>query len=298
MQIAITGASGFIGRALAERLSAEGHSLRLLYRRPEEQRHLPPRATAAFFDARAKLPEGLLEGCEAVVNLAGEPINQRWTPAHKERVVHSRVDGTSALVRAAKEAGVRALISASAIGYYGPHGDEALTEDSPPGSDFLAQVCKAWEAAAAPAQAAGIRTVVVRIGVVLHPEGGALAQLLPIFRLGAGGPLGAGTQYTSWIHRGDLVSLLLHALSSPDLAGPLNATAPHPVTNRELTRALAQAVHRPAFLPVPSFALKVALGEMASMLLSGQRVLPQRTLESGFAFAHPTLPEALRDLLL
>jgi len=297
MHVAITGASGLIGRALARRLSAEGHTLTLLFRRPENERNLPKGAKAAFFDAFASPPPGLLSGVDAVVNLVGEPISKRWTPELKRRALESRVESTRKILQASREASVKALINASAVGYYGPHGDEVLDEEAPPGSDFLAQVCRAWEEAALPARQAGMRLVLVRIGVVLSPEGGALKTMLPAFKLGVGGPLGSGAQYMSWIHLDDVVALLAHALSRPDLDGPLNGTAPHPVTNGDFSRALAAAVRRPARVRTPAFALKLALGEMSAIVLTGQRVVPKRALASGFTFAHPTLEEALRNLL-
>ncbi|HLL85547.1 MAG TPA: TIGR01777 family oxidoreductase [Longimicrobium sp.] len=297
MRVAITGANGLIGKALAERLSSQGHSLRLLFRRPEEQRGLPPGAEAAFFDAYAQVPDGLLAGCDAVVNLAGENLAARWTKERKQRVLRSRVEGTAKIVKAARDAKVPTLVNASAVGYYGARGAEVLDEDAPPGDDYMAQVCRAWEEAAAPARQAGIRTVLCRIGVVLSPEGGALKTMLPAFRLGVGGRIGSGEQYVSWIHLEDMVSLLVHALTRPDLDGPLNGTAPEPVNNRELTRAIARAVHRPAIVPTPAFALKLALGPMSAIVLTGQRVMPRKALQSGFTFAHPTLPEALAHLL-
>lgn len=290
MNVAVTGGTGFIGARLVARLATEGHQVRVLSRKPERG--------AVFFDALAKPAPGLLDGCDAVINLAGEPISQRWTPEHKDRVLRSRVQGTAAIVEAARAAGsVKVLMSASAIGYYGPHGDEKLHENSPPGNDFLAEVCKAWEVAAAPAKSAGIRTVLPRIGVVLHPEGGALKQMLPLFKLGVGGRLGSGKQYMSWIHLDDVISLLLHALKTQVVDGPMNVTAPVPVTNADFTRALGAALHRPALFPAPAFALKLALGEMSSMILEGQRVMPDKALLTGFNFAYPTLESALGNLL-
>ncbi|HXN41421.1 MAG TPA: TIGR01777 family oxidoreductase, partial [Myxococcaceae bacterium] len=191
---------------------------------------------------------------------------------------------------------VRALLSASAVGYYGPQGARPLGEEDPPGDDFLARVCLAWEQATAPAAAGGIRTVLLRTGVVLHPEGGALKQMLRPFRLGMGGRLGTGTQYMSWIHREDWLSLCAHCLHAASLSGPVNLTAPNPVTNRELTSALGAALHRPAILPAPAFALKLALGEMSTMLLEGQRVMPNRALEMGFPFKFERIDDALSAL--
>ncbi|HZH04582.1 MAG TPA: TIGR01777 family oxidoreductase, partial [Myxococcaceae bacterium] len=254
-----------------------------------------PTANGRRFDAlRGEPPD--LSGCDAVVHLAGEPVARRWTPAHKERVRVSRERGTAAVVRAALDAGgVKRLVSASAVGYYGARGDEPLGEDEPPGDDFLARVCVAWEAATAPLEAAGIRTVRLRIGQVLHPEGGMLKQVLPPFRLGLGTRLGTGAQGLSWIHREDLIALVLFALDHSSLSGPVNATAPEPVSNAEFTRALSAALHRPAAFTAPAFALRLALGEMAEVLLSGNRAVPRRALAEGFAFRFPSLKAALAD---
>lgn len=298
MHIAVTGATGFIGQALVARLVERGHGVRALVRRPGRLAGARPAVEAVAFDALAAPAPGLVDGCDAVIHLAGEPIARRWSREHKERVRRTRVEGTGAVARAAIAAGtVKALISASGVGYYGPHGSEPLTEDSPPGSDFLAEVCKEWEEATAPAREAGIRAVHLRLGVVLHPGGGALERMLLPFKLGLGGRLGSGEQYMSWIHRDDLVSLLAFALEAESLGGPVNATAPNPVTNAEFARVLGQALHRPALLPVPALALRLALGEMATVLLEGQRVLPSRALAAGFTFAYPRLDAALAHLL-
>jgi uncharacterized protein (TIGR01777 family) len=288
MRIAVTGGTGFLGKPLVAALRSRGHDVRVLSRGGTGR---------DFFEAGKPLPAGALDGAEAVVNLAGEPIARRWTAAAKKQLVDSRVEGTRAVVEAARGTGVRVLISASATGYYGPRGDEPLDESASPGHDFLAGLCQAWEAAAEPARAAGLRVVHPRIGVVLHPEGGALAKMLPLFRLGVAGRLGSGRQAFSWIHRDDMVSLLVFCLETSAVSGPVNGTAPNPVTNAELTHALARAVHRPAVLPAPGFALKLALGEMSEMLLTGQRVLPQKALQAGFKFAFPMLDPALGQML-
>ncbi|MGA9520040.1 MAG: TIGR01777 family oxidoreductase [Myxococcaceae bacterium] len=277
MKIAIAGGTGFIGRALVQTLANAGHEVVVLPRQRDALRALSP---------------------DAVVNLAGENLAQRWTPEAKQRIVESRVEGTQRLVSLALEAGtVRTFVSASAIGYYGNRGAEPLTEASAPGDDFLARLCRQWEEATRPAGDGGMRTVILRIGVVLHPEGGALRKMLPLFRAGLGGPFGSGEQYMSWIHRGDVVRLIQFALERGDVSGPFNATAPAPVTNRAFTRALAGALRRPALLPVPSFALRAALGEMANTVLGGARVLPERALNAGFTFEYPALEQALGNLL-
>lgn len=299
MKVALTGASGFLGPQLVERLVARGHAVHVLARNVARALgRLPPGVTGSFYDAATPLSPDALGGAEAVVHLAGEPVAQRWTESARQRIRDSRVVGTRVLVEAMKAAGtVRHFVSASAIGYYGDRGEEPLTENSPPGDDFLAHVCRAWEAEALEAAAAGIRTVLPRIGVVLHPEGGALAQMLPVFRMGLGGRMGSGRQYMSWIHRDDTLALLLFALERPELRGPMNVTAPEPVTNAEMAKAIGAALHRPAVLPVPGFALKVAFGDMSEAVLASQRVLPRVAQEAGFRFQYPEVHGALRALL-
>jgi len=300
MKVALTGASGFLGPVLVQRLLERGHTVHVLARDVKRALgRLPQGVSGSFFDATTPLSPDALEGAEAVVHLAGEPVAQRWTEASRQRIRDSRVVGTRLLVEALRAAGtVRHFVSASAIGYYGvDRGAEPLTESSSPGEDFLAGVCRAWEAEALEAAAAGIRTVLPRIGVVLHPEGGALKQMLPLFRLGLGGKMGSGRQYLSWVHREDTLGLLLFALERPELSGPMNVTAPEPATNADFSRALGAALHRPAVVPVPSFALKLAVGRMSEVVLGGQRVVPRHALEAGYRFQFPTLPEALRSLV-
>jgi hypothetical protein len=300
MKVALTGASGFLGPVLVQRLLERGHGVHVLARDVARALSgLPSGVTGSYFDAATPLSPDALGGAEAVIHLAGEPVAQRWTDKARQRIRDSRVVGTRLLVEAMRAAGtVRHFVSASAIGYYGAdRGAEPLTETGSPGEDFLARVCRAWEAEAQEAESAGIRTVLPRIGVVLHPEGGALKQMLPLFRLGLGGKMGSGRQYLSWVHRDDTVGLLLFALEQQELRGPVNVTAPEPVTNADFARALGAALHRPAVLPVPAFALKVAVGEMSEAVLGGQRVLPRRAQEAGYRFQHPDLPEALRSLV-
>ncbi len=270
-----------IGTHLRERITAGGHTVRPIPR-----------------DAGADELAQILEACDRVVHLAGEPVAQRWTPAAKQRIHDSRVDGTRRLVDALARQSRRppVLLCASAVGYYGSCGDETLTELSPPGSDFLARVVIDWEDAARSAEPLGIRVVRLRFGMVLG-HGGALAKLLPPFRYGVGGRLGSGQQWMAWIHIQDAVNLILFALDFPAIRGPINATAPHPVTNDEFTSRLAMALHRPAILPVPGFALRIALGEMSEMLLASQRVLPSVAKSAGFSFQYPDLHAALENLL-
>jgi uncharacterized protein len=278
MNVAITGASGFVGRALSEGLRASGHSVTTVSLRTQPA------------------PE-IFKGCQAVVNLAGEPVAQRWTAAARERISNSRIQGTRSLVAALRQRPPAVLVSASAVGYYGSRGDEILTEDSPVASDFLGQVALGWEQEARAAEQFGVRVVTPRIGVVLGRGGGALAQMLLPFRLGVGGRLGTGEQWMSWIALDDLVSLIEFAIEDAALSGPVNSVAPNPVTNAVFTRELAAALHRPAIFPVPAFALKILFGEMSQILLGGQRVIPQAALRAGFQFRFPELGDALRHVI-
>jgi hypothetical protein len=231
------------------------------------------------------------------VNLAGESIAaRRWTAAQKQRILESRVQATRSLVEAIKKAAAPppVFVSGSAVGYYGPLGDEPVTEEAPPGGDFLARVCVAWEAEAMRAASGRTRVVCVRTGVVLEQDGGALPQMLPPFTFGAGGPVGSGQQFWPWIHRDDWVAMVRWAIQTPAASGPLNATAPTPETNRAFAQALGRAIHRPAFVPAPAFALRLLLGEMAdALLLSGQRAVPAKAQRLGFTFAYPQLDQAL-----
>lgn len=298
MRILLTGATGFIGRPLASALAARGDTVHALSRDPEQAARRLPDASRVFPWDGAQVPLEALEGVDAVLHLAGESVAERWTPHQKARILHSRVQGTRQIVDAMAEAGVATLVSTSAIGVYGDRGDEPLDESSTAGTGFLAEVCQAWEAEALRAADHGIRVARVRIGMVLGPGGGALEKLLLPFQLGVGGILGSGRQWMSWVHRDDVIGLFLHAADRREVSGVLNATAPHPVTNREFTATLAKTLGRPAFLPAPALALKLLLGEMAEeMLLAGQRVLPRQTEASGYRFAFPYLADALSDVL-
>jgi uncharacterized protein (TIGR01777 family) len=278
MNIAITGGSGFLGRAVADRLRAEGHAVTSISLRT------------------APRPE-IFAGCDAVVHLAGEPVAQRWTAAARERIRESRVRGTRSLVTALRDQPPRVLISASAVGYYGSRGDEILTEEAEPASDFLGQVAVDWEQEARSAEQFGVRVVMPRIGVVLGRGGGALDRMALPFRWGVGGRLGTGRQWMSWIHLDDLVALIEFAIRTPALSGAVNAVAPHPVTNAEFTRALAAALHRPALFPVPAVALKLLLGEMSQVILASQRVVPEAALRAGFRFRYSDVGPALAAAL-
>lgn len=297
MNITITGASGFIGRRLMKLLCANGHTLHVLSRHAGT--NLPPNVRLSVWDALAgPPPEASLRDAEAVIHLAGEPVGQRWTPEAKRRIRQSRVQGTRSLVEALGKLThrPRALISASAIGYYGSRGDEILTEASAPGSGFLPEVCLAWEGEAIAAEQLGMRVVRLRTGVVLERHGGALARMLPPFRMGAGGRLGSGRQWMSWIHLDDLCEMFCFA-TEQQVRGVMNGVAPYPVTNADFTRGLASALKRPAIFPVPSFALRIMFGEMAEMLLGSQRISPKGAEEAGFRFRYPQLAAALADTL-
>jgi uncharacterized protein (TIGR01777 family) len=299
MKILITGATGLLGRSLCRSLINEGHQVVVLSRRPEAIDLAG--IIALRWEPVAELPPAAgWEGVEAVIHLAGEPVAAaRWTEEQKRRVRDSRVKSSRNLV-----AGMRAtprppkvLVSASAVGFYGDRGDEILNENSAPGSGFLSEVCLEWETEAARARELGVRTAFVRTGVALTPEGGALEKMLLPFKLGLGGRLGGGRQWFPWIHIEDVVGIFLHALMSPAVDGPVNGNAPGIVTNGEFTRELAAVLNRPAFFPVPQFALRVLMGEMAEVVTAGQRVVPQVALDTGYRFKYPNLKPALESLL-
>jgi len=294
LNVLVTGASGFIGSALDPVLAAGGHSVRRLTRgAPSSESEFRWDPQSGAIDPQA------LAGIDAVVHLAGETIDGRWTAAKKERILRSRVDGTRTLsdALARLERRPRVLVTASAVGLYGDRGDDELTEQSEPGTSFLADVVKEWEGASTGAEAAGIRVVRLRFGIVLSPTGGALRRMLIPFRLGLGGRLGSGRQWMSWISLGDVLRAIEHALADDALAGAANAVAPNPVTNAELTRTLARVLRRPAILPVPAPVLRLVLGELGGELLASIRARPARLAETGFEFADPDLEPALRRLL-
>ncbi len=298
MNIAVTGASGFIGSALCPMLEAKGYRVVRMVRRP-----LRPGEDALRWDPAALMvDEAGLAGIDAVVHLAGESISGRWTPEKKRRIRDSRVGATQLL--AGSLASVfkthgrpRTLVAASGIGYYGDRGDTVLTEDSSPGQGFLADITREWEMAARPAEDAGIRVASLRTAMVLGTAGGALERLLPLFRAGLGGPIAGGRMWWSWIALEDHVRAIVHALDTPSVRGPVNACAPGAVTNRAFTAALAKAVGRPALFPVPRFAARLVLGEMADALFWSARVAPEKLQASGFAFAFPDIDGALSHIL-
>jgi uncharacterized protein (TIGR01777 family) len=306
MRVFIAGGSGMIGSRLVQRLHERQDSVVLLTRRPDALREThgkictlvqgDPTQPGAWMDSAAE--------CDAAINLTGENLfAKRWNEAQKKVLIDSRVQSTANVVQAmvrsprTSSGAPKVLVNASATGYYGPHGDEELTEESPPGNDFAARLCVDWEAAAHHGEKQGLRVAIVRIGVVLGKEAGALAAMLTPFKMGVGGPTGSGRQWFSWVHHEDIIGILLLALDNSHAIGAINGTAPNPVTNRDFAAALGRALHRPAFLPTPGFALKLMLGEVADIVLTGQRVMPHRAQGLGYKFKFPTLDAALADVL-
>ncbi|MEA2304323.1 MAG: uncharacterized protein QOH43_1603 [Solirubrobacteraceae bacterium] len=298
MNVTLTGATGLIGSRLVEALKARGDRVTVLSRSPEKARAALGVEAIAWDPMAGPAPRDALDGRDAVVHLAGEPVAQRWTAATKQAIQRSREVGTRNLVAGLLEAEPRpaALVASSAVGYYGPHGDEVIEESTPPGDDFLARVCVSWEAEAAKAAPLGVRVVHIRTGVVLDRSGGALKTMLPPFKAGVGGPVAGGEQYLPWIHVDDIVGLYLAALDG-DWSGAYNGSAPEPVTNKAFSKALGRALHRPAFAPVPGLAVKLLFGEMSEIVTEGQRAVPIRPLQEGYAYRHPDLDEALADAL-
>lgn len=301
MRLVLTGGTGFIGTALRESLTQKGHEVVVLTRQASKENQPGIRTRYSYWNP----PEGgswerELDGVEGVINLAGEPIvGKRWTKRQKLKILESRAGATQALVGAIQKSKRKPffLVNASAIGYYGPHGDEDVTEETPHGKDFLAQVCQAWEAHAIRAEDFGLRVVRLRTGIVLEKGGGALAKMLLPFQLGLGGPLGSGGQWMSWIHRDDLIGLIHFMAEKKEVRGAVNGTAPNPARMKEFAKTLGQVLHRPAIFPVPGFALRILLGEASDVLLTGQRVLPKRALELGYSFKFQRLEDALRAIL-
>ncbi|UBF27802.1 TIGR01777 family oxidoreductase [Kovacikia minuta CCNUW1] len=304
MKIAITGATGFVGSRLVERLQAEGHQAIALTRSPVRAQRILPKSAFPNLEIVAYTPtesgdwQQVIAGCDGVVNLAGEPISERWTAEHKQKILSSRRLGTQKIVEAIAQANPKpsVLVSSSAIGYYGTSETTTFDETSPSGNDFLAQVCQEWEAEAEKVKAFGVRLVILRTGIVLG-MGGALAKMLPPFKLFAGGPIGTGRQWFSWIHREDLVNLILQALTQPGMEGTFNATAPNPVRMAEFCSTMGDVLHRPSWLPVPGFALEALLGDGAQVVLEGQQVLPKRTQSTGFQYQYATVKQALEEVL-
>lgn len=302
MKVVVTGATGFIGRPLVRSLVAAGHEVVAWSREGERARRLLPAACAVVtWDVRSTPDASMLEGVDAIIHLAGEPVaGPRWTAARQRAIRDSRVDSTRRIVAACaslpEERRPKTLVSASAIGFYGDRGDERLDESSRPGEGFLASVCREWEERASAAADLGIRTAILRVGIVLGRDGGALAAMLPPFRAGLGGRVGAGRQWMSWIHLEDVVAMFHAALEDERWRGPVNAVAPEPVTNGSFTTTLADVLDRPAIVPVPALGLRLALGEMATIVLASQRVLPRAAERLGFRFRHRDLSPAIADL--
>ncbi|MFM7438005.1 MAG: TIGR01777 family oxidoreductase [Snowella sp.] len=304
MKIAITGATGFVGTELVAKLNSENHSLVILARNPQKAQRLfpisvyPNLQVVGYEATQSGEWQKAISGCDAVINLAGEAIAERWTPEYKKAILESRKLGTQKIVEAISQAESKptVLINASAIGYYGSSETETFTESSPSGKDFLAQVCQEWEAEAKKVKALNVRSVILRFGIVLG-NGGALAKMIPPFQLFAGGPIGNGRQWFSWIDRDDLVNLIIFALKQSNMEGTFNATSPNPVRMNELCQTLGSVLNRPSWLPVPDFAIELLLGEAAQVVLEGQEVLPQATQSSGFEFQYPNLKSSLTKIL-
>jgi len=294
MEIAVTGATGFIGRRLCEDLLKSGHTLRIL------GRSQPPGIPGRFFPWNATgspPPQESLDGTHAVIHLAGAPVAQRWTPEVKRQIRDSRVEGTRLLVQALTTCQRRpsVLVSGSAVGFYGDRGDTLLPESARAGKGFLSEVCVEWERQAELAESLGIRVVRLRTGVVLGRGGGALEKMLTPFKLGLGGPIAGGRQWMPWIHLEDIVGMIVFAIGNDRLTGPVNGVGPEPVRNSEFTRALGKALQRPTIFPVPQFGLRMLFGEMAEVLLASQRALPHAAERAGYTFRYPDLLPALRD---
>ena len=297
MRLVVTGAKGFIGTVLCARLLQQGHTLTLFTRGSPRDVGTAAKRWVQWTPGALGEWGAALDGVDGVIHLAGEPIAARkWNDIQRRRIEKSRVDGTNSLVQAIAKAEPKPtfLISASAVGYYGPRGDELITEDSPPGDDFLSAVCRAWEEEAKKAERLGLRVVRLRTGVVLGSGAGALSKMAQPFKFFVGGPLGSGRQWMSWIQLEDHVRLILQLIDNAQANGPVNATAPNPVRNKEFCQTLGKVLRRPCWAPVPGFALRLALGEMAEMLLTGQRVMPAAAQKLGFQFRYPNLEEALR----
>jgi uncharacterized protein (TIGR01777 family) len=301
MRVIITGGTGLIGQALSANLAADGYEVILLSRAPERAAGLPSGVRAERWDTRTA--EGwahLADGASAIVNLAGENIGAgRWTDERKHRILESRLDAGLAVVQAVEQASQKpgVLIQASGIGYYGPRGNEEISEDTEPGHDWLAQVAVQWEASTTPVEDMGVRRAVIRTGVVLSASDGALPRMLLPFRLFVGGPLGSGKQWFPWIHLADEAAAIRFLIENEAASGPFNLSAPHPVTNAQFSRAVGRVLERPSAIPTPAFALRSLFGEMATLLLDGQRAVPQRLLDLGFQFQFLIAEAALKDLL-
>jgi hypothetical protein len=304
MKIAITGATGLVGTSLVNKLHNEGNQIIVFTRNSDKARRIFPSAAFSNVEIVQYTPQKSgewqqkISGCDAVVNLAGEPIAERWTAQQKQAILESRQIGTRKIIEAIAKAAEKpqVLVSGSAIGYYGTSETTVFDETSSPGNDFLAQVCQNWEAEAEKVKEFGVRLVIVRIGIVLA-NGGALGKMIGPFKMFAGGPIGNGRQWFSWIHRDDLVNLIATAIARPDMSGVYNATSPNPVKMGQLCQALGEVMNRPSWLPVPDFVLEVLLGDGAKVVLEGQQVLPKQTQSTGFSYQYPELKPALQEIV-
>ena len=301
MNILITGGTGFVGTGLIPRLVADGHRITVLTRSQKKAKAASSNISYLTADPTQKGPwQEAIKDHDVLINLAGASIfDSRWTADYKLLLRESRIKTTRNLVAGIPEGRDReiTLFSTSAVGYYGFQGDEELTEASPPGKDFLAQLAVEWEGEALKAQAKGVRVVITRFGIVLGEKGGALDQMIPLFRKFVGGPIGSGRQWFSWVHIRDLVEAFVFLLKNHDISGPVNLCAPHPVRNGELAKAIGRALNRPSFLPAPGFMIKLVLGEFGSVILEGQRVIPRRLLDKGFVFQYPDIDKALQNIV-
>ena len=304
MKIAITGATGLVGSRLVEKLNQEGHQILVFTRNPNKAQKAFPASTFSNLEIVQYTPQesgdwqNKVSGCDAVVNLAGEPISERWNAQQKKAIMESRQIGTRKLVEAIAMAEDKpeVLVNGSAVGYYGTSETTVFKEDSPPGNDFLAQVCQNWEAEAQKVTEHGVRLVILRIGIVLA-NGGALGKMIGPFKMFAGGPIGSGKQWFSWIHRDDLVNLIYQAIQNKNMSGVYNATAPHPVRMNTFCQTLGNVMNRPSWLPVPDFVLELLLGDGAVLVLEGQQVLPENTKGAGFDYQYPELYPALEEIV-
>ena len=305
MKIAITGATGLVGTRLVNKLKEKNHQIVVFTRNSVKAQKTFPSSKFANLEIVQYTPlesgawQDKISGCDAVINLAGEPISERWTPQHKKAILESRQLGTRKLVEAIAKAEQKpqVLISGSAIGYYGTSETKTFDETSAPGNDFLAEVCRKWEAEAEAVKECGVRLVIVRIGIVLANGGGALGKMLTPFQMGAGGPIGTGRQWFSWVHRDDLVNIIIEAVEREDLSGVYNATAPNPVKMNEFCQKLGEALNRPSWLPVPEFVIELLLGDGAVVVLEGQQVLPKKTQAANIKYQYPEVRSALREIV-
>jgi uncharacterized protein (TIGR01777 family) len=302
MRVIITGGTGMVGRQLGANLVKDGHEAIALSRDPQRyHRQMPEGVRLVAWDAQSAQGWGeLADGADAIVNLVGENLSARlWSPAQKRRIRESRLNGGKAIVEAIRQANrkPKVVIQASGVNYYGPGGDEIITEDHSAGSDFLSQVCVDWEGSTAEVEKMGVRRAIIRSGVVLDKKEGALPRFLLQFRLFAGGPLGNGRQWLSWIHPNDEINAIRFLIDQQEANGPFNLASPNPKTNREFGKAIGRVLHRPALIPVPAIAIKLFFGEMSIVVLEGQRAVPQKLSKIGFHFSHPEIQEALKDVI-